>query len=87
MMLSNLAAVEESIVMKIKCLFKLATALLCVVGWPAALTQANASVTFSFTGYIQFQQSAPVTGLSIGDQFYGDLHIRPSNSRTTFSSQ
>ena len=63
--------------MKTKSLFKLITPLLSAVGCSAALTQANASVTFSFTGYIQFQQSAPVTGLSVGDQFYGTYTFDP----------
>lgn len=63
--------------MKTIYIFKLTSALLCMIGYFATSTQANTSVTFSFSGYIQFQQSAPVPGLSVGDQFYGTYTFDP----------
>jgi hypothetical protein len=70
--------------MKTKSLFKIITALLSAVAWCVALTPTNAAVTFSFTGYIQFQQSAPVTGLSVGDQFYGTYTFDPLTTGQPF---
>ena len=55
---------------------------LLVVASTTTNARANA---FSFTGFIQYQQSAPVPGISIGDQFYANYTFDPLTVGQSFT--
>jgi len=60
--------------MKPKTLLK---AVCLVLGSLVTANPSFASVTFSFEGWIQYQQSGDVPGLRIGDQFHGSYTFDP----------
>jgi len=43
----------------------------------AGRVQAQGTVTFGFSGFIQYQQAGPVAGLSLGDTFQGSFTFDP----------
>jgi len=68
---------EEFEIMRIVKSMFLGVAIFLLAAGFAGRAEAQGTVTFAFSGFIQYQQAAPVTGLSVGDIFQGSFTFNP----------
>lgn len=55
----------------------LLAARICVLCLGGDRLQAQEAITFEFSGFIEFEQTLPVPGVSVGDQFRGTYTFNP----------